>query len=519
MARPGRRGAAAPVAAALALLAAAFLALRVISGHGWTLDIGDAEAHLNIARRIVDSRTPGYDQIGTVWLPLPHLVMLPFVTHDAWWRSGFAGALPSAIAYCAAGLFFFLAFRRLLGDAPSLAALAVFALNPNLLYLAATPMSEPVSFAALALLFWATLRYADRPTALWAAVCGIANLLAALARYEGWFVIPFVALFLLLRGGRRRWLSALLFCVVASLGPLWWLAHNFWLYGDPLAFFRGPYSAQAIYQRALDAGMARYPGDHNWPVAIRYFAAALKSSVLWPAIALALVGGVVALWRKQWWALAFLALPPVFYVLSLHSGSTPIFLPSLYPFSYYNTRYALAGLPLIAFCAGAFALAAPARSRIPASAAIALLALAAWFIPPRPDSVLVWKEGRVNGAGRRAWTHTAAAYLSTHYHPGDGVIAGFGDLTGIFRQAGIPLRQTLHEGNIPFFDLAIANPRVFLHEKWAIAFSGDRVATAIVRAHRTGPRYDRVLVITEPNSPVVEIYRRSHGVPLPPSLE
>ena len=39
---------------------------------GYVLYYGDAEAHLNIARRIVDSRTPGPEQIGTVWLPLPH---------------------------------------------------------------------------------------------------------------------------------------------------------------------------------------------------------------------------------------------------------------------------------------------------------------------------------------------------------------------------------------------------------------------------------------------------------------
>ena len=46
---------------------------------GYTLYYGDAEAHLNLARRVVDSRTPGLSQIGPVWLPLPHLLMLPLV--------------------------------------------------------------------------------------------------------------------------------------------------------------------------------------------------------------------------------------------------------------------------------------------------------------------------------------------------------------------------------------------------------------------------------------------------------
>src|SRR5258706_3328835 len=56
--------------------------------HSYVLYYGDAEAHLNIARRILDSRTPGPEQIGTVWLPLPHLLMIPFAIHDAWLRSG-----------------------------------------------------------------------------------------------------------------------------------------------------------------------------------------------------------------------------------------------------------------------------------------------------------------------------------------------------------------------------------------------------------------------------------------------
>ncbi len=510
MARSGlRRGAwIETAAAALALALAVGAALGVVRARGWTLDYGDAEAHLNIARRIVDSRTPGYDQIGTVWLPLPHLLMLPLVSRDAWWRDGAAGAIPAAVCFWLGGMFLFSAARRAGGRAVAWTALAVLGLNPNLLYLSATPMTEAASVAALAGLLWCTVRFRGQPGAAWAAACGAANLLATLTRYEGWFVIPFVALYLLVNGGRRRWLYALLFCAIASLGPLWWLAHNYYYFDNPLDFFNGPYSAKAIYRRALDAGMARYPGDGDWAAALRYFAAAIQACLGWPAVVLGAAGLAAGIVRRCRWPLAFLALAPAFYVASMHSGGTPIFLPTLWPFSFYNSRYALAALPLLAFAAGTLTLAARERFRPYAAAAIVAAALAPWWIHPRPEAWIVWKEGQVNGAGRRAWTREAAAYLGPRYRMGDGVIAPFGDLTGIFREAGIPLRETLHEGNGVAFDAAIANPRVYLREGWAVAISGDRVATAILRCRRTGPRYDRVMVIAEPHSPVIEIYRR-----------
>jgi len=62
---------------------------------GSTLYAGDGEAHLNIARRIVDSRTPGWSQVGTTWLPLPHLLMIPLVRNDWMWRTGLGGAIVS----------------------------------------------------------------------------------------------------------------------------------------------------------------------------------------------------------------------------------------------------------------------------------------------------------------------------------------------------------------------------------------------------------------------------------------
>jgi hypothetical protein len=54
---------------------------------------GDAESHLNIAKRVVHSITPGMAQLGGIWLPLPHLMMVPFVFFDSFWRTGLAGSI------------------------------------------------------------------------------------------------------------------------------------------------------------------------------------------------------------------------------------------------------------------------------------------------------------------------------------------------------------------------------------------------------------------------------------------
>src|SRR3970040_1887441 len=102
-----------PLLAALLLALLSAAATWCFLERGYLLYYGDAEAHLNIARRVVDSRTPGYFQIGTVWLPLPHLLIVPFVKDGTWWRAGVAGAVPSVACFIAAAVFLFAAVRRL----------------------------------------------------------------------------------------------------------------------------------------------------------------------------------------------------------------------------------------------------------------------------------------------------------------------------------------------------------------------------------------------------------------------
>ena len=110
--------------------------------HDAMLNYGDAVAHLHIARRVFDSRTPRFSQLGSVWLPFPHILLIPFVRNYQWWATGLAGVIPSALAYIAACSGIYRLARRFASPAAAALALVFFALNPNLLYLQTTPMTE-----------------------------------------------------------------------------------------------------------------------------------------------------------------------------------------------------------------------------------------------------------------------------------------------------------------------------------------------------------------------------------------
>ncbi len=494
--------------AALLLAAISAAAAWFFYSHGYLLYYGDAMAHLAIARRIVDARAFTVKLIGTVWLPLPHLLMLPFVQHDPWWRNGLAGTIPMTVCFVTAGTFLFAAVRRALGSGlAALVAVLVFALNPNLLYLQSTAMTEALFFACVCGALYFSVAYRQTPSPWLVAGAAVCVLLATLTRYEGWFLIPFFAIYFLLTAPARRFMIAAAFALASSLGALWWLGHNWWFWGDPLEFYRGPYSAIAIYNRQLAQGMQRYAGDHDWGKAWLYYRAAATLCVGTPLFWMGAAGLLAALWKRAFWPVFLLTLPPVFYVMSLYSSGTPIFVPQLWPNAWYNTRYGLAVLPLFALGAGAIVAVTPARLRGFSAAAVLLLAVAPWFGYPRAENWICWKESQVNSAARRELTHQAAAYLRQNYRTGDGVFFSFGDLTAVLQEADIPLRESLHDGTEPLWLAALARPDLFAHEKWAIAISGDRVSDAIQKA-RPPSRFERVQTLTVYGAAPFEIYRK-----------
>jgi Dolichyl-phosphate-mannose-protein mannosyltransferase len=477
------------------------LAVAFFSAHGWLLNSGDAEAHLDIARRMVDSRTPGYDQVGTAWLPLEHWITVPFARVDAWWQSGIAGAIPSAICFVLGGCFLFAAARRIFqSQAAAWTATALVALNPNLLYLQSTAMTEAVFFACLTALLYFTVRFRESQGWLSVIGAGLAACAGTLTRYEGWFLLPAVALYFFWAAKQRRVVVAVLFCAVAGLGPLYWLFHNWWLNGAPLDFYNGPYSARAIQ------GDKPYPGRGEWGKALLFFRTAAQLCCGIGLVAAAAAGLLAALFKRAFWPLLLLLLPGLFYLWSLHAGAVPIFVPSLWYGSYYNTRYGLAVLPLLAVAAAALVCIVPAgRARIVTAVLVILGASVPWLLHPQPENWIVWQEANVNDQARREATHQAAEYLRGHYVRGSGIFTSFGTLTPIYRELGIPLRETFTGDNGLPWDAAAARPELVLRETWGVVVAGDTAEAAMLRAGS----YSLEKSVLVKGAPEIRIYRRT----------
>jgi hypothetical protein len=188
---PSRRDVLVPAIAAAAALLGAVVAIHY-HRLGLTLSHYDARGHLVVARRIADSITPGWQQIGAVWLPLPHLLNFLPAQIDLLYRTGLAAVAMSIAAFAAAAGTIAWIVRRLTGSAAAaVVGAAVFALNPNVLYLQATPMTEPLLLAltliAVALLIRLTSPDGvEQPGERQAAAVGWTLALACMTRYEAW---------------------------------------------------------------------------------------------------------------------------------------------------------------------------------------------------------------------------------------------------------------------------------------------------------------------------------------------
>ena len=176
-----------PIVVAAAILIGATAAWH-FAGLGLTLSHYDARGHLTVARRVTDNLTPGWRQLGALWLPLPHLLNAIPVRWMWNYQTGFSAVVINLVAMALGlGALARLVARHTGSASAAFAAAAVVLLNPAVLYLASTPMTEPLLFALCWLALDAVDRTLDGPEGLAThPAAGPLLALAVLTRYEAW---------------------------------------------------------------------------------------------------------------------------------------------------------------------------------------------------------------------------------------------------------------------------------------------------------------------------------------------
>lgn len=494
---------------------------------GAILNYGDALAHLHIARRVFDCRFLTISQLGSVWLPLPHLLMLPFVQFYAWWANGIAGTIPSVLAYLAACAGLYKLSRRWLPPSAAGIALAFFALNPNLLYLQTTAMTEPLFLCemvwiAQGMVEWRARLEVDPARAarlqLWVAALLVA---AVFTRYDGWIMTLLVWTGMgiaLLRHGRLRCRSFWTASVFVVAAPISWFVYNAVAFGDWLDFQRGPYSALAIELRTVSPNHTGplHPGWHNPWISLQFFlkCAEMDATAGWGNVVLALavlgtIGAVIGMRRRGFAWTLLLWIPVPFYAYSVAYGSVPIFLPVWWPHSWYNTRYGLELLPAMALGLGF---------------AARFLCVSVWAFRPRGEKYavafffalvlfntiaivrqvpLTYVEGVKNFEARLPFDRNIPPVLRAliAQHPRAEVLMNTSVYPELVSLTGIPLRQTINETDRYIYRNALAAPGT--HAAIVLAFEGDEVDKA-VKAHPEGLK--AIGRYTGKNQPTATVY-------------
>lgn len=477
---PARRGGAGFLGLSAALVG---LAAALFYAHaGLTLSHYDARAHLVVARRIIDSLTPGWQQVGAVWLPLPHLLNMLPVQVDWFYRTGASAvAISVASTGIAAWALASLILRGSGSRSGAAAAVAIFVLNPNILYLQSTPMTEPLLFATTTAALALTAAWIASGAARWPHAAGGMLAAACLTRYEAWPIaagaVALTAMVLLRRGAPiGRTFRA---CLDLSLWPaaavVLFLINSRWTVG---AWFVSTGFFLAENTTALG-----HPGV-AWDQLREGLYLVSGSGLVWAAYAGAVLT-IVAYVRSRERALLVL-------VLALAgAGALPwaAYLQG-HPF---RIRY---DVPLVAACAALAGAGVGLLSRrVRPFAAAALVAVVLVQSPPLDRSAPMVVESR-REAPSQAGRKTVTAYLTAHRDHGT-IMMSMGSL-GHYMQdlslEGFEIRDFLHEGNGDLWNFAIEDPRGLA--AWMVVEERAEGGDALYREGRRRPRlfdgYERV---------------------------
>lgn len=437
----------------------------VFISDGLALAYNDARSHLDIGRRVVEGLKPGLAQLGSVWLPLNHILMIPTIWNDFMWHTGLSGAIVSMISYVATGVLIYLILKHLnVSFLGRIIGVLVFALNLNILYLQSTAMTELLLIAtstagAYYLILWfENQRIIDLlKTAFWL-------MMATLTRYDGWFLFLITAILIVIHGYRKKGYKGaeglfFLFCTLGGLGIILWFLWNQLIFGDALYFALGPYSAHAQQQQLDQAG--NLITKNNWWISTQtYFYALFYNSNTFISL-LSFFGGAV-FWLDKRVSLnnklASIALlgPLFFNILALYLGFSVLFIQGINGDTWFNVRYGVMLMPFIAVFTGYLVHKLDNLKIV----LIGLLILVTFFQFNSFDAATI-DDARVGSSQKNV--SEVSGYIKEHATGQKGfILISAASHDAIIFSSGLPMDRFIHEGTGEYWKAATGSP-----DRWA----------------------------------------------------
>lgn len=484
--------------------------------HGEIIAYGDAESHLNIAKRVVDSLTPGLAQLGGIWLPLPHLLMVPFVLFDPLWRSGLAGSIVSGLAFVVSAVYLYkFAYLLIKQKFAGIISFLVFVSNPNILYMQATPMTEMLLVCFFVLSTYYLYKFfCDRDDTLSLLNAAFFGFAATLTRYDGWFLVLIEAISIAVLYFRypkeRKQLEGklILFATLAFFGIALWMLWNLMILGNPLYFTDSPFSAKSQQHNWIVKG--ELPTYKNLFLSIEYYAMTVYANISTITVVMSALG-LLYFWvrktiQEKLLLITVLFTPFIFYVVTLVLGQSVIFIPSLTPahfeWNLFNVRYGLVMIPTLALLIGVFASWRKVGAVLATIGVLGLLALP-YFTNTYPITLT---DGTTGLSAARI--PDAEYFMQKHYDGGLVLMDDYARTMSIVR-SGIPMRNIIYVGNKPYWDQSLIAPEKYAD--WIVMQKNDAVWKSIYANDDTRGRLFKYFnkVYTSPN---ILIFEKQKGV-------
>jgi len=464
--------------------------------NGLGLAYNDARSHLDIGRRVVEGLKPGLAQLGSVWLPLPHLLMVPTIWSDFFWHTGLSGALQSMISFVATGLLIFYFLRKLgIGLVGGFFAVFVFVANINILYLQSTAMTELLLLATMTAGVFELVMWAKNNQMVSLIHAGFFIMLSTLIRYDGWFLLFVSTILIGLLMFKKKGFKAMegtlfFFLTLASLGIILWVLWNLVIFKDPLYFAYGPYSAHAQQEQLDQAGILAT--KNNLPLSLIVYIYALSYNSYTPAVVLGFIGFIFFLLDKKLSAnvkIASLALlaPFAFNVLAMYLGHSVLFIQGFLGGTWFNVRYGLMMAPSIAIFIGY--LVGRASNGLKVSI-IGLYSFMVMFAFLNGDAVTL-DDARV-GSSQKNVTEVSG-WLNENTKDEEGfILISAASHDAIIFSSGLPMKRYIHEGTGAYWESATTAPDRWA--RWIVMRTNDNNDQTFKLVNQTGalPKYDLV---------------------------